>query len=262
MLRKPILALVFLSIAVLGLGHPPAASTRSDGSAKRSSAADPFAVGERLSYDVSWADLLTAGELILEVEERLKVDGVDAFHVSAIAQSVGLGALVYKVNDRYDSFINTASLLPFRAQKDSRRGKRHKTTSIEIDQDRKMATLTAGSKLKLPSDTYDMAGLMYAFRTMNLKDREPKTFMLLEDDKLYTISAQPDGSEKIETRVGRFDAVRLAVRVIEQGKANDRYKLRVYLTNDTRRVPILVTADPRWGQIHVEITSATGLEKR
>ena len=77
----------------------------------------PFIVGERLSYDVSWSNFIVAGELTLETKDRRSFDGIDGFHVSAQAQSVGLvSAIVYKVNDVYESFINAATMQPFRAE--------------------------------------------------------------------------------------------------------------------------------------------------
>src|SRR6185503_16069874 len=48
------------------------------------------AVGERLNYDVSWSDFIVAGELTIETKDRRSFDGVDGFHVSAQAQSVGM----------------------------------------------------------------------------------------------------------------------------------------------------------------------------
>ena len=68
------------------------------------------------ALQVSWADFLVAGELTLDTKERAAGEGVDAFHVSAQAQSVGLdSAMAMKVNDTHDSFLNAATLAPVRA---------------------------------------------------------------------------------------------------------------------------------------------------
>ena len=111
-------------IAILALALSSAvAQTRSIKSDRNAPVKFVPTVGERLNYDVSWADFITAGELTLETKERRSVDGVDAFHVSAQAQSVGLvSAIALKVNDVYESFLNAATLRPFRAEKTIRHG--------------------------------------------------------------------------------------------------------------------------------------------
>ena len=223
-----------------------------------SSSASVFAVGERLTYDVSWRDFIVAGELTLEVKERTSVGGRDSYHVTAVAESVGLGALVYKVNDRYDSFIDAATLKPFRAEKHSRRGKKSKTTAVIMDQQGRVAQLTDGRPIDIPADTHDLAGLMYAIRTIDLRPGASHAFTLLEDEKLYSILVEPERREKVQTRAGTFEAVKVSVRVVENGKSNDKARLRLYVTNDARRWPVLLTADPKWGEVHVELTSATG----
>ncbi|HVG20679.1 MAG TPA: DUF3108 domain-containing protein, partial [Blastocatellia bacterium] len=141
MLKKmPVaLALVMLSLA------PGLAQTRSIKADRPAPSKITFPVGERLSYDVSWSDFIVAGELTIETKDRRSFDGVDGLHVSAQAQSVGVvSALVYKVNDLYESFLNPATLQPFRAEKHSRRGKKREQSSITIDQQRRTARLSDG----------------------------------------------------------------------------------------------------------------------
>jgi len=188
------------------------------------------------------------------------VDGIDSFHVTAVARSVGLGSLVLKVNDRYDSFIDAATLKPFRAEKHSRRGKKSRTTSITIDNERGTARLTDGRSIEIPADTYDLAGLMYAIRAIELRPGSSRTFTLLEDDKRYTILVEAGQREKIRTRAGAFDAVRVSARVVEKANSRDKARLRLYVTDDARRLPVLLTADPSSGEVRVELTSVTGRE--
>src|SRR5262245_53452322 len=77
-----------------------------------------FVVGEQINYDVSWSNFIVAGELTLQTKERAEVDGREAFHVTAQAESVGIvKALNYRLNDQYESFVDASSLLPFRGNK-------------------------------------------------------------------------------------------------------------------------------------------------
>ena len=217
---------------------------------------NPFIAGERLSYDVSWADFIVAGELTIETDDRRRFDGVDGYHVTAQARTVGLvSGLALKVLDVYDSFINAATLQPFRAEKRMRHGKKQAQSSVIIDQEHRTARLTGGRTLEIPPDTYDLAGLIFAIRGMDLTVGKARTLTLIEDEKLYTIKIQPEAREKVTTRAGSYDTVKIATSTAK-GRENDKlYNLRMYITNDARRLPVLITAEPSWGSVRVELTS-------
>jgi hypothetical protein len=253
-----------LALAVLALSIPVSLSqsrpTKTDRSAEVTAPAprNPFIAGERLSYDVSWADFIVAAELIIQTDDRRSFDGIDAFHVTAQARTVGLvSGLALKVNDVYDSFINAATLQPFRAEKHSRHGKKQTQSSVTLDHEHRTAKVASGPTLDIPPDTYDLAGLMFAIRGMDLTMGKSHTLTLLEDDKLYTIRIQPETRERVTTHAGSYETVKIATSMT-RGRENDKlYNLRIYITNDARRLPVLITAEPSWGSVRVELTSAT-----
>src|SRR5262249_7857691 len=209
-----------------------------------------FVVGERINYDISWSNFIVAGELTLQTSERAKLDGRDAFHVSAQAQSVGIvKALNYRLNDRYESFVDTSSLTPFRGNKVSHHGKKLVQTSYVMDPSGRTATLADGRSIEVPRDTYDMASVLYAIRALSQTPGVSKTLNVIEDGKVHTIRVEPEAREKVYTRAANYDAFRFAVRMIEAGKPTDAYKIRIYITRDQQRLPVLITAEPPWGQV-------------
>lgn len=250
------LAASFIPQGVAGTGAPTSDRTNKPSASVTN---DFLNVGEKLNYEVSWSSFLIAGELIIETKDRRSFEGVDGYHVSAQARSVGLvSAVVYKVNDVYESFLNAETLQPFRADKKSRHGKKTSESSTIIDQAKRTARLSSGKTLAIPPDTYDLAGLVYAVRSMDLSAGKSRTFTLLEDDKLYTIKVEVEGREKVSTKAGEFDAVRISTLRLREGEAKDPYNLRFFVTNDSRRLPVLITAEPSWGGVRVELTSFTG----
>ncbi|HKP14112.1 MAG TPA: DUF3108 domain-containing protein [Blastocatellia bacterium] len=254
----------FILLAISALVSPGAlAQTRSIKSDRNAPAKFVPTVGERLNYDVSWADFITAGELTLETKDRRSVDGVDAFHVSAQAQSVGLvSVMALKVNDVYESFLNAATLMPFRAAKNTRHGKKQDQGSMTLDQQKRTARLDDGRTIEIPPDTYDIAGLLFAIRGMELTPGRSREFNILEDGKLYKISVTPEAKEKVTTRAGTFDTTRVATKSLSGGRESNLYNLKMFITNDARRLPVMLTAEPSWGSVRVQLTSITGGGKR
>lgn len=264
MYRRSLFALAVVALsfpASLSQSHP-VKSDRSDAAASVSSPRNPFIAGERLSYDVSWADFIVAAELTIQTDQRRTFDGIDGYHVTAQARTVGLVNGLFKVDDVYESFINAATLQPFRAEKRSRHGKKQTQSSVNMDQDKRTAQLDGDRTLEIPEHTYDLAALIFAIRGMDLTMGKARTLTVLEDEKLYTIKLQPEAREKVTTPAGSYDTVKIATSRVK-GRENDKlYNLRIYITTDARRLPVLITAEPSWGAVRVELTSATGTKTK
>jgi hypothetical protein len=209
---------LFITLAMVAFSFPatlsqshPLKSDRSDAAASVSAPRNPFNAGERLSYDVSWADFIVAAELNIETDQRRTFDGIDGYRVTAQARTVGLvSGLALKVNDVYESFINAATLQPFRAEKRSRHGKKQTQSSVTIDQEKRTANLNGSRTIELPGDTYDLAALIFTIRGMDLTIGKTRTLTVIEDEKLYTIKLQPEAREKVTTRAGTYDTIKIA----------------------------------------------------
>jgi Protein of unknown function (DUF3108) len=252
------LAVIMFSFPVSLSQTHPGRSEHLEATASVSPVRNPFVAGERLSYDVSWADFIVAAELTIQTDQRRAFDGIDGYHVTIEARSVGLVNGLFKVRDVYESFVNASTLQPFRAEKRSQHRKKQTQSSVTIDQDKRIAQLEGGRSLEIPEYTYDLASLLFAIRGMDLTMGRTRTLTVLEDEKLYTIKLQPEAREKVTTRAGSYDTIKIATSRVK-GRENDKlYDLRIYITNDSRRLPVLITAEPSWGAVRVELTSATG----
>lgn len=216
----------------------------------------PFAAGELLEYEVSWSNFLVAGELRMQVKGRKDVSGADAYHLSAHVGSVGpVRTFIFKLDGDYDAFVDPATLRPFRAEKRTLRGKKYEESYFTIDRERGIATLDDGRSIEVPEDTYDLASLFYAIRAMDLKSTKPRLFTLLEGGKLYQVRSQVAGRQKITTRTGTHDAIKVLLNLDQEENAS--YSLTLYITSDSRRLPVLLLADLPWGQVRVELVLAT-----
>lgn len=261
--RKWLLALAFVSISLpAGLAQIRNVKADRPDKGKTSDTVSPFVVGERLNYDVSWSDFIVAGELTVETKDRRNFEGIDGYHVMVQAQSVGIvKAIVYKVNEVYESFINSETLQPFRAEKSSRRGNNRKAGSIVFDRKRGSARLSDGRTIQVPPDTYDVAGLLYAIRSIDLTQGKEQTFTMLDNEKLTTVKINPEAREKLTTRTGKYNVVRVAAMTVNEQKADDSFKIRVFITDDARRLPVLLTAQMSWGEVRAELTSVSGTKQ-
>ncbi len=248
------------SLFVLTLGRIVTPQLNPASAAPISASEPPFTVGEELKYEASWANFVLAGDMKLQVKERRVFHGIEGYHLLLQAQSVGIvRALLYDLNEVYESYVSAGTLLPFHAENYWEHGSQRERISVKFDQNRGTARLTGSSPFKIPPQTHDLVSLLHAIRRMDLAPGAARTFSLLENKELYTVRAEPEATDRISLRTATYETVRIALRQVEAGRIKDPYKLRLYLSRDLRRLPVLVTAEPNWGRIRVELTSVTGI---
>jgi hypothetical protein len=216
----------------------------------------PYRVGEVLEYSVSWSGFLTAATMTAQVRKRGIFDGFDCYHTIMQAQTAGLANVLYKASSKYESYVDADSLLPHRAQNILQQPKRVKKRNYRLEPEKSRAFLQDGRTIPIPSSTYDVASLFYTIRCMELALKKPAKFTLIENDKLQKLVAEVEGFENIKTDAGSFKAARIAVKFENDGVVSDSKKLRLYLSSDSKRYPVLITVDLPLGSIRIELVSA------
>ncbi|MBN2243571.1 MAG: DUF3108 domain-containing protein [Acidobacteria bacterium] len=245
-------AIIFLLTIPLGAQAEKAASSSSSAGA----AYNPYRVGEVLEYSVSWSRFLKAAIMKAEVRKRGIFDGLDGYHVVMKAETAGLAGALYEVSSNYESFVDADTLIPFRASNRLQQPKRVKKRNYRMDPGAGQAVLYDGRTIPIPPLTYDFASLFYTIRGMDLALDKPARFSLLENDKIQPVIAQAEGYENVETDAGSFRTVRIALKFENNGVLSDSRKLRLYLSRDSKRLPVLITVDMPVGSFRIELVSA------
>ena len=214
----------------------------------------PWNPGEPLQYRVSWANFVTAGELTLDCEEMSEPGKVRLYRFGVRARSIDwVRTLFLNVNDSYDSSVDAESLLPIQAQARLEHGNKLEQTSIRFDHQNRVARFSNGHTQPLVPNTYDAATLMFILRTLEFNSDKTQVIHLLDKQTLYTLRVEAERVESIRVGQKDYQVIRVAIKQVENDIAQDALKIRLYLTSDSRRVPVLMTAEPAWGTIRVEL---------
>lgn len=161
--------------------------------------------------------------------------------------------LFLNVNDSYESSVDAETLLPIHAEARLEHGQKLGQTSIRFDHQRKVARVANGQTLPLSPNTYDAATLMFILRTFELSPGKPQVVRLLDNQKLHTLRVDLEQKESVRVGQKDYQATRIAIKEVENGIPQDTLRIRLYLTSDFRRLPVLMTAEPTWGTIRVEL---------
>ena len=215
----------------------------------------PWMSGERLQYTVSWANFVAAGELTLDCQEVSEPGKARLYRFGVRAHSVDwVQTLFLNVNDFYEAQVDQGTLLPLQAQARLEHGNKLEKNSILFDHQNRIARLSSGQTQPLALNTYDAASLMFILRTLELGSGKTQVLRLLHKETVYTLRAEDERTESVRVGQKDYQVNRVAIKQLENGIAQDTLRIRLYLTSDSRRLPVLMTAEPAWGTIRVELS--------
>jgi Protein of unknown function (DUF3108) len=246
-------ALRFFAVIVVVFAGVESHSFPNDETRKLTRSA-PWKPGESLQYRVSWANFVAAGELTLDCQEVSEPGKARLYRFGVRARSVDwVRTLFLNVNDSYESSVDAETLLPVQAKARLEHGNKLEQTSIRFDHQNKVARLSNGHTQPLAPNTYDAATFMFILRTFELGSGKTQVVRLLDQQTVHTLRVEPEGIESVRVGQKDYQVSRVAIKQVENGIAQDTLKIRLYLTSDPRRVPVLMTAEPAWGTIRVEL---------
>jgi len=205
----------------------------------------PFAVGERLNYDISWSSYLTAGTLSLVVESKKPSYSSTAYYVTAEAQTIGLLAKLYTLYYKADTLIDVFTLLPQRGSLYSREGGDQRTKITMFDQAKntgmfEMQTKSKMNKeLKLKPLTQDMLSVLYVLRSINPRPGDKLDIPVSDSGWNYVVTFTVGAAEAVKKANGTtVQALRVTPKAInEQGK-DVAQGFVMWLANDATLVPV------------------------
>lgn len=217
----------------------------------------PFQVGEKLSFNVSWANFVTAARLELEVTGQGAFFGQQGYQLSTKVATLGyVRTLFNEIDNQYISYIDARTLLPYRTDNATRQGKISEDETVTIDQQRRLARFGDQSELVLPSETFDLPSLVYALRLREFGEGVKATkFTALFGKHLVDIEAQVKNRERITTQAGNYDAIRIDLKARTKDKVE--YNVRVWFSDDKQRLPLVIQSKPSFGEIRAELTQVS-----
>ncbi|RMG51784.1 MAG: DUF3108 domain-containing protein [Acidobacteria bacterium] len=213
-------------------------------------------IGERLEYLVSWSDYLVAAQLELTVAKGSTPP--ESLQLQATVQTVGLvRSLFIAVDDRFVSYVQPQSLLPFRFEADLREGRRHRQAVMVFDWKAGRVRLNGDEDIPIHSDTRDVIALFYHIRRLDLSSGKQYRLTGIYKHEPFTLIVRPEQKRVIDTPLGSVEAIEVALRTEQANggktRIDDEHRVRVWVTNDERRIPVLITARPAFGQVRARL---------
>ncbi|MBI4810085.1 MAG: DUF3108 domain-containing protein [Ignavibacteriales bacterium] len=218
-----------------------------------------FASGEYLRFNVNYG-FVTAGEAILSVRDTVYNDR-KCYLIEFNLNSKPFFDAFYKVRDRYYTFIDAEGMFPWRFEQHIREGGYVRDFTADCDQVNHSAITTEGIH-SIPAYVQDMMSAFYYARTVDFSRFRPGEKIHLQNfykDSTYELDVKYKGTQRIEAEAGEFDCIIVEPLAKEGGLFKSEGRIHVWLTNDDRKMPVLVTAKIVIGKVESELIEYRGL---
>ncbi len=216
-----------------------------------------FEEGESISYNVFYSVIglyVNAGNANFSVSLD-KINNRITYHVVGKGSSNPSYDWIFKVRDRYESYIDTANLQPLKFIRNIEEGGYKKFENITFNQETNTAVTTEGV-YKVPGCIQDVLSSIYYARNIDFNKYKPEDkipFAMFLDNEVYNLYIKYLGKETIKTKYGKFRAIKFKPLLVKGTLFEGGEKMTVWVSDDPNHIPLRIESPIVVGSVKVDM---------
>ncbi len=216
-----------------------------------------FGDGENISFNVFYSVIglyVNAGSANFTVSSE-HINNRAVYHVIGTGSSNPSYDWIFKVRDRYESYIDTASLQPVKFVRDINEGGFKKYENVTFNHQANTAVTTNGV-FKVPFCIQDVLSSIYYARNIDFNkyvagDKIPFTMFL--DNEVYNLYIKYLGKETVKTKYGKFNAIKFKPLLVKGTLFEGGEKMTVWVSDDPNHIPLRIESPIVVGSVKVDM---------
>ena len=224
-----------------------------------------FQRGEFLKYKIQYG-LLNAGFATVELKsENSKSDTL--IHAVGKGWTTGMVGFLFPVEDRYESYFTENELKPKYFVRKVSEGGYTQDKELTFDYVKHQAFEVNHKKgteksYFIQNDIQDMLSSFYYMRRFNfdkMKANDSIDVNMFFDGKMNPIKLIVLGREKVKTRYGKLDAIKVRPLVLKGRVFKDEENVTIWISDDHNKIPLKIKASLIVGSAKAELVEYNGL---
>jgi hypothetical protein len=222
-----------------------------------------FKAGEFLLYKVYYAlagVYVPAGEASFTTTLE-RFNGKDVYHVIGDGKTFSFYDKFYRVRDKYESYIDTGTLQPYKFIRDVDEGGYKTYENVSFIKSANTAVTNAGV-FKVPDCIQDvLSAIFYArnidFNSHKVNDKIP--FDMFLDRQVYHLYVRYLGKETIRTKYAKFRAIKFRPLLVKGTMFQGGEKMTVWVTDDPNHIAVRIESPIAVGKVSVDMVDKRNL---
>jgi len=220
-----------------------------------------FTTNEVLEYRVHYG-FVDAGEARLEINSDIKTfANRSVYHVVGTGKTKGAFDWFFKVRDRYESYIDSASIIPWYFVRRVDEGGYKISQNVTFNHYKNIA-ISEKATISVPHEVQDIVSAYYYARTLNFdtaKVNDVYSFNAYLDDEVIHMNLKFLGKEKIKTNLGTFNCIKFRPVLLVGRVFKDEEDMTIWLTDDKNKVVVRAQAEILVGSVKMDLKNYSGL---
>ena len=215
-----------------------------------------FPAKQTLTYAVDWR-VFPAGTATFHLEQAGNTQ-----HVVATGESIGAVNLLFRVNDRFESYFNRATGCSASFAKQLQEGRRRVTTNLRFLPDKQVLDeknlVTGTSKQQqapIPPCVTDLMSAIFYGGSQPLQPGSSFHMPVADAMRVVDVTMKAEVREQVVTTAGTFQTIRVQP-IADAGVVKNRGNIWIWYTDDERHMPVQMRARLFWGTITMRLVSS------
>jgi hypothetical protein len=216
-----------------------------------------FNAGEVVTMKVYYTTLgmyVGAGEAVFSTALE-KFNGKTVYHCTGTGSSYSFFDNFYRVRDKYETYIDTATMLPVKFIRNVDEGGTKFYDNVTFNHNAGTAVSTKGV-YKIGSCVQDVISATYYARNINFNKYKPGDkipFDMFLDNETYHLYLKYEGKEIIKTKYGKFHAIKFKPLLIKGTIFEGGEKMNVWVSDDPNHLLLRAESPISVGTIKVDM---------
>ncbi len=216
-----------------------------------------FNGGEEVTMTVYYTTLgmyVGAGEAKFTTSLE-RFNGKPVYHCVGTGTTYSFFDNFFKVRDRYETYIDTATMLPAKFIRNVDEGGYKIYDNVSFNHNAGTAVSTKGV-FKITNCIQDVISSTYYARNIDYskyKTGDKIPFDMFLDDEIYHLYLRYEGKENIKTKYGKFRAIKLKPLLIKGSIFEGGEKMNVWISDDQNRLLLRAESPIAVGSIKVDM---------
>lgn len=179
------------------------------------------------------------------------------YHITGEGKTNSSYEIFYKVRDKYETYIDTATMQPLKFIRNVNEGGYKKYQNITFNKSANTAIATDGV-FKVPACVQDVVSCMYYARNLDFSKLKPEDkipFSMFLDNEVFNMYIRYLGRETIKTRYGKFNAIKLKPLLLKGEIFDGGENMTVWVTDDPNHIPVRIESPLTVGKVKIDLMS-------
>ena len=221
-----------------------------------------FKRGEKLTYNLHYGFIDAATATLSVTNEKIKFSNRETYHVVGVGKTNGITDWIFKVRDRYESYIDEKALVPWLFIRRVNEGGYIINQDYIFKRFENKVKTEKNNTYHISENMQDMISAFYQARTFDfseIKIGDEFSIDCFMDEEVFPVKIMFKGYENIKIELGKIRCMKF-IPLLQTGRVFKKEDdLSFFISDDENHVLVKAKADILFGAIEVELIECKGL---